>query len=263
MKITTSINPILDFYLMAHTAGVIKRPVFNILNMPSQDGKSLTSFRFSQLEHVVHLAGDTTAQGFRNRIHSLYKQGKDLKLVLIIVEDASKIRAKVREDFFALCAQFSTGSVNVDQNGMDFSFKSHASVIINTPPYFYKNLEYYLLNAGCGDRFDMIKTGLSDKEKLKLTKLGEYNMPQRVMPAEPPELNILPYPEYAERNRKYESNLIKSRYACKCAGLDENLVESLNNNIIKSCDWAGYWEDQVTPPNWIKGQTTKDNGGSL
>jgi len=252
MITTTSTNPILDFYIAAHTAGQVKRPIHTILNMPSRDGKSLTAFRFSQIEHVLFLAGDTTAQGFRNKVHALHKQGKDFKLNLVVVEDASKIRAKVREDFFALCAQFAAGTVNVDQNGMDFSFKTHASVIINTPPFFYKTLEYYLLSAGCGDRFDTIITGLSDKEKAKLEKYGEYNMPNRILPVELPELNTISYPDYADKNRKYGHD-IKVRYACACAGIDENLVQSLNNNTIKSADWSNYWEDQITPPIWVKG----------
>lgn len=261
IKNTTSRNPVLDFYIMAHTAGVLHRPVYEILEMPSRDGKSLTSFRFAQIENVLHLAGDTTTQGFRNAIHKLHKQQKDRQLVLIIVEDASKIRHKVREDFFALCAQFMSGTVNVDQSGMDFSFKTHASVIINCPPFFTKTLEYYLTNSGCGDRYDKVSTGLSDKDKLKLKRLGDYNMPLRVLPVDLPDINIIPFPDYADQNKRYGSNLLNCRYACKCAGLDENLVEAMKNNTLKSIDWSGYWEEQITPPEWQRTVLKKEQGG--
>lgn len=246
---------------MAHTAGILRRPIFEILEMPSRDGKSLTSFRFAQIENVLHLAGDTTAQGFRNSIDKLHKQQKDRQLVLIIVEDASKIRHKVREDFFALCAQFMGGTVNVDQSGMCFSFKTHASVIINCPPFFVKTLEYYLTSAGCGDRYDKISTGLSDKDKLLLKRLGDYNMPQRILPVDLPELLDISFPVYADQNRKYSSNMLNCHYACKCAGLDENLVEAMKHNVLKNVDWTGFWEDQVTPPNWQKMRPKTELGG--
>lgn len=245
---TMSTNPIRDFYLMAYSAGVLKRPVFKILNMPSQDGKSLTSLRFNGIENVLILAGDTTAQGFRNRLKKLDQKQKVNNIVLIIVEDASKIRRKVREDFFALCTQFATGVINIDQTGLDVGVRSHASVVINTPPFFKNTLESLLLDSGAGGRFDMVKCELSDSEKRKLNELGDVNMPNQL------ETMILPtiqrninFEEYSAANSNQEPNMIKCMYACKCAGIDENLVLAMHNNIITRADWSGYWVNQCAP----------------
>lgn len=258
-----STNPILDIYVMAYSAGVLKYPIYKILEMPSRDGKSLTSFRFALLPDVIHIAGDTTTQALRKRLHKLYTQQKVEKLNLIIVEDASKIRYKVREDFFALIAQFSTGTVNVEQTGMDFTFKTHASVIINTPPFFRKNLESSLLNAGSGDRFDLIKTELSDREKNRLNILGIHNMPNKIRSVTLPEINkTVSFPKYVFQHQdKYNLNIITCMYACFCAGIDENLVLNIHNKEIKKIDWTGFWEDQTTPPEWHKLIFKKEQGG--
>lgn len=242
-------NPILDVYLMAYAAGVMKYPVYKILEMPSRDGKSLTSMRFARLENVLVLAGDTTTQALRIKLHKLYTKQKVENLNLIIVEDASKIRYKVREDFFALVAQFSTGQVNVEQTGMDFTFKTHASVMINTPPFFKNNLERSLLNAGSGDRFDIIKTELSDDAKRKLDSYGVYNMPNKVQSVDIPQLNEMsPFPQYVDYYIKSESlNMIKCMYACEAIGADQYLIKKIHNKQIKDIDWYGFWENQVTP----------------
>lgn len=242
-------NPILDIYVMAHTAGVLKYPVFKILEMPSRDGKSLTSLRFAKTENVLVLAGDTTTQAFRVKLHKLYTRNKAEDLVLIIVEDASKIRYKVREDFFALLAQFGTGTINVEQTGMNFTFKTHASVVINTPPFFRNTLETCLLNAGSGDRFDVIKTELCIQEKAKLDTYGIYNMPNKIKSVVLPQLSgMCSFPEYAEYYKnKHNLNMIKCMYACEAAGIDELLVMRIHNTEIKKARWDGYWENQIEP----------------
>ncbi len=242
-------NPILDLYLMCYAAGALKYPVFKILEMPSRDGKSLTSLRFARTDSVLVIAGDTTTQALRHKLHTLHAKNKAELLNLIIVEDASKIRYKVREDFFALIAQFSTGTVNVEQTGMDFTFKTHASVIINTPPFFRNTLERCLLNAGSGDRFDIIKTELSDSEKKRLDSYGIYNMPNRIMAIDLPILNQMSsFPEYVDFYiHKYNLNMIKCMYACEAIGIDELLIHKIHNKEIKKADWSGYWENQITP----------------
>lgn len=248
-------NPILDFYIMAYAAGHLHYPIFKILQMPSKSGKSLTAYRFAKTPGVLLLPGDTTVQSFRNSLHKLYQkqQNDTVELKLIIVEDASKIRYKVREDFYALIAQFASGIVTVDQAFMNFSFKSHASVIINTPPYFTKDLERYLLNAGSGDRFDLIRTNLSTSLKEKLDDLGTYNMPNNINMVKVPEIVPIYYPEYEKEQKrrngdtKLPSRLTRCRYACFCAGLDENLIENIHEREIKKCDWTDYWVDQITP----------------
>ena len=242
-------NPILDVYLMCYAAGKMKYPIYKILEMPSRDGKSLTSLRFANLESILLIAGDTTTQALRNRLHNLHTKNKAELLNLVIVEDASKIRYKVREDFFALIAQFGTGVVNVEQTGMDFTFKTHASVIINTPPFFRTTLERCLLNAGSGDRFDIIRTELSSSEKKKLDTYGIYNMPNKIRGIDLPVLNEMDsFPKYAEfYQNKYNLNMIKCMYACEAIGVDELLVIKIHNKEIKKADWDNYWENQITP----------------
>ncbi len=234
---------------MAYAAGILKYPIYKILEMPSRDGKTLTSMRFARTDNIMVLAGDTTTQALRTRLHKLYSKQKAELLNLIIVEDASKIRYKVREDFFALIAQFSTGQVNVEQTGMDFTFKTHASVIINTPPFFKNRLEAILLNAGSGDRFDIIKTELSDSAKQTLDSYGVYNMPNKIKSVDIPQLHDMsPFPDYVEYYIKSESlNMIKCMYACEAIGVDIFLIKNTHNKQIKNADWSGYWEDQVTP----------------
>ena len=103
-------NPILDFYTMAYAAGALGYPIFKVFQMPSKHSKSLTSFRFAKTPKVLLLPGDTTVQSFRNSLNKLHQKmsGDTIDLNLIIVEDASKIRYKVREDFYALVAQFAS-----------------------------------------------------------------------------------------------------------------------------------------------------------
>lgn len=237
-------NPIVDFYTMAYVAGLIEHPIYKILDMPSQDGKTLTALRFSRLPRVLLLPGDTTAQAFRNELKKRHQKGQAEKIALVIVEDASKIRRKVKEDFFALCTQFSTGIVNIDQQGLDITFRTFASVVINTPPFFSKQLEALLLNAGAGNRFDFVRTSLSSAARAKLDRLGSIYSShpiQQVMIPHPAELDFLDYLNLFD-GKGYSMNKIKCMYACACAGIREDLLESLHNNIIYDIDWDDFWD---------------------
>lgn len=247
-------NPILDFYIMCWAAGKLRHPVFKILEMPSQDGKSLTSYRFANRDDVVLLPGDTTAQAFRNELKRLHSRGISEKITMVLVEDASKIRRKVKEDFFALCGQFGTGLIAVDQNGMDVNFRTFASVIINCPPFYTKTLIDLLLGAGTGNRFDKISTALSNSARMKLDKLGSLNQPNPIRPIVLPQLQNIDYKVYEEEMsaKGYSSNKIKCMYACKCAGIDENLVDQLHNKTVHNIQWTDFWIDQVYPNEKIK-----------
>lgn len=245
-------NPILDYYTMAYVAGFLGYPIFNVFQMPSRHSKSVTAFRFKKVPKVLVLAGDTTVQSFRTAINKQHQKGNDkLDLNLIIVEDASKIRYKVRDDFFALIAQFSSGMVTVDQAGMSFDVKTHTSVILNTPPFFYKDLEKYLLNAGSGDRFDLMSTRLSDIAKERLDEYGMYNMPLDINPVELPVINKEYYPDFVHKMRTskqtYSSNELRCKFACHCAGIDVNLIEKMHNKEIKKIEWEDFWLDQIDP----------------
>lgn len=247
-----STNPILDYYTMAWVAGYLRYPIFHVFQMPSKHSKSLTSYRFAKTPKVLLLPGDTTVQSFRNSVKKLHQKGDEvLDLNLIIVEDASKIRYKVREDFFALLAQFSSGIVTVDQMGMDFAFKTHASVIINTPPFFFKQLERYLLDAGSGDRFDAIFSRLSNEAKERLDEFGMYNMPNNINAVRLPAINAEYYPDFVIEQRaidkRVSGNMLRCKFACHCAGLDINLIEKIHNREIKDINWDDFWIDQIIP----------------
>jgi len=243
---TITTNPILDFYKVCYACGFLRIPVHRILDLPSRHGKSLTCLRFQGKEpNVLVVTGDTTAQSFRNKIFALYQQNRTDDIDLVIIEDASKIRSKVREDFFAIAAQFASGMVSINQQKMVCEFKTHASVIINTPPFFKHNLEKYLLDAGAGDRFDLTSTGLSAEKKTELDILGILNKSKLINPIELPRPSLDGYEDFALKLIPIAPlKEIAFRFGCKVLGLPETLLSDLSGNIIKDISWEGYWHQQ-------------------
>jgi len=241
-------NPILDFYMGAYVAGVLRRPVFYIFQLPNEAGKSLTSNRFDNRTDVLLLRGDTTTQAFRDAIKRSMDKSKNDNINLILVEDACKIRSKTREDFFALCAQFATGNVSIDQYKFNISLKSHASVIINTPPNKTSITEGHILDAGAGDRFGVLRVEVHKKILQDLFGLGLFNQEKNLIPIKVPDITPGDYPQYIRENNRngndYSRNDLNHKYACFCAGIPENTIDIMKHSLIRNCNWSGFWEEQ-------------------
>jgi hypothetical protein len=214
--------------------------------MPSRSGKSLTAFRFANLDYTLLLGGDTTAESFRKKLHSLYKANQLENLRFIIVEDWSKIREKVKEGFCAVLSMFAMRMLTIDQTKMNIATtKVHASILINVPSPFLNDLIKNLQNVGAGDRFKIIEMKLSEEKKKELDRLGIINADKRLY-----EIEINHFEKKIDFETFYD-NFTGEISDLNFAYIAHHIRDSLYDELKKACrseikeiSWDGYWEEE-------------------
>lgn len=254
-------NQLDELFTAIYVGGLIKRPTHGVLTMPSQSGKSLTAARYGHLDDILYLGGDVTAQSTRQKLDKLNTRNILHKLSLVIVEDWSKIRTKMRSDVAALLAQIASGTLSVSQYGIEIEpTRMNASVLILAPDRIGSKVFEKLYDVGVGNRFIPIIMSLSDVRYEELIELGLLNRDKQLLTAVPPTYKQLEntlaenpfnkfYKEFkSNSDRMVDVNLAYSYYISNPSNYPRN-YESYKNTICRRNDtitWDGYWEHQVT-----------------
>lgn len=242
------VNIIEDIYEVAYTAGAAKKPVFIIFAMPNKQGKSITAFRYLDHRNTLILAGDSTTNTTRKKLFTLFKQGKLAELNLLIVEDWTKIREKVKEGMAAILTMFANTIISIDQEKLEIPpSKVHASIIINVPLSSYKEVIKHLLEVGAGDRFIVIKASLSDEKKEELWKLGFLNGSKELIPITIKQIELSSFSEFADKYLESHESLELLNLAYAADNIKKGLFEEIQNlsrNPISDISWENVWQDE-------------------
>lgn len=246
-------NFIEEFYKAVWCGGAKGYPSHVIFCMPSKHGKSLTTYRFSDIKQEILInPSDTTAESYRRKITDLFGRGSLAALELIILEDWTKVRKQVQEPTAAEMIKFASGVYSLDQFNVQIKpTKVSCSTLINNTPFKMRELSEINNQKGAGGRFDIYEFELSNELKEELDFLGFANQKKPLTPIVLPDItDEINYNDFGRQFKDKYGTYHEINLAYGCEYLEKNFkffdaIKRLQRTrVIKEISWEGYWEEE-------------------